>query len=100
MGTTGAMGMADAVNDGSVSLRAALSWHLTSNHFPPLPSAWVESALKVIDHANEGDWESMVTLPEAGRFSEQSYSVGELVDRFHLDAFIEADLEGEEYETW
>ncbi len=37
-----------------VPRRAALIWHLTSNHFPPVSNAWVPVCETVIDRLNEG----------------------------------------------
>ncbi len=88
MGTMGAMGMAEAVNDGLASLYTALHWHLTSNHYPPLPSEWVDAAIEAIEAGNDEDWDREITLPAAGRYAEQSYPAGEIIERMHLDAFL------------
>lgn len=64
MGTTGAMGMADNVNEGLVSLDAALHWHLTSNHFPPVPTTMIPVAKAAIEALNDDDGDREIPLPE------------------------------------
>ena len=36
MGSTQAIGMADAVREGGVTLYLSLQYHLTANHYPPV----------------------------------------------------------------
>lgn len=64
MGTTGAMGMADAVNDGLASLDTALSWHLQSNHYPPVPSAFIASCKAAIEAGQDEDYDREIALPK------------------------------------
>ena len=65
MGNLNAQAFGDAVAMGDVDLRAALSWHLRANHYPPLPEAYVEVAEQAIDAANEGRWDDFLSLPQA-----------------------------------
>ena len=58
MGATGAFGMAEAVTDGSVSLSAALHWHLRSNHYPPHPLSMIPVAVAAVEAMNAGDYDS------------------------------------------
>lgn len=103
MGSTGAAGMADAINEGLVEEETALIWHLRSNHYPPLPMALVPLARWVINIANgaaaQGDaaliWETMVILPateEAGQMTvngKEQISVGDAIEFMHLNEFID-----------
>lgn len=92
MGSMSAIGMASAVNVGVVDIRSALSWHLTSNHYPPLPLDLVDTALRVIDKANAGEWNRRVKLPEGITFrGSQLAPVGACVDAWHLHEFLDAD---------
>lgn len=64
MGMTNALGFAEAVAEGQTSLLTALGWHLTSNHYPPLPAAYVEplyTALVLVANNLPGD---TVEVPE------------------------------------
>lgn len=85
MGTTGAMGMADAVGDGAVSLDSALYWHLTSNHFPPISASFIPAAKQAIEWANDGLWEQAIELPD-GRL----LTVATIVEGMHLEAFLDS----------
>lgn len=89
MGSMNAIGMADAVGDGQISLHAALSYHLTCNHFPGLPSAWVPFAIEAMSAYIDEDFDRMITLPAAAPFAKQTKSVSEIVDHMHLYPFVE-----------
>lgn len=71
-------------------LDTALRWHLTSNHYPPLPVALVEPAKQAIAFANEGQWDVPVALPDGISYRGREFApVWAAVDGWHLDAFIE-----------
>lgn len=96
MGTTGALGMAAEVNEGNVSLVSALTWHLQSNHFPPIPVQMVAVAQKAIELANglgdlESVWDVEIPLPDdiEARDGRTFITVAEAVEAFHLDSFLE-----------
>ena len=58
-GSLQAMEMAEMLE-----IESALSWHLTSNHFPPVPVSMVPVCIEAIENANAGDWMKNVSLPE------------------------------------
>jgi hypothetical protein len=82
MGALGAQAMADAVRDGSVSLRTVVAWHLGSNHYPPVHEIFVPTALAAIDAVKEGD-DTPIEMPN-GRV----LSPFDIVDQLHLWDFI------------
>jgi hypothetical protein len=92
MGNLQAQEYAELAWTGETSLRGALSWHLTSNHFPPVPTIMVEPCLEAIDNANAGDWDKLVSLPEGvgyrGLTVAPTYA---MVEQHHLEAFLDAD---------
>lgn len=92
MGNLQAQEFAGLVNEGDLDLRSALSWHLTSNHFPPVPSIMIEPCIEAIDNANEGEWDKLVSLPEGvgyrGLTVAPTYAI---VEQHHLEAFLDAD---------
>lgn len=94
MGNTVAMGFASAVNDGLTSLDSALHYHLTCNHYPPLPSSLVGPAKRAIQKANRGEWDANVSLRDTdvthNRYG-KLVPVSVLVEGLHLDAFLEPD---------
>ena len=108
MGRMGAEGMNEAVQEGLVDLRGALSWHLRANHYPPLPETYIEVCEKVLEAvANAGPYPDGYLFPEVleeeiwlpddldprprqarnlgGRWCA---TVGTLIDILHLDSFI------------
>lgn len=112
MGTLGAQAFAEQVDEGNVSLRAALSWHVRANHYPPLPEAHADVAVRVIDWVRGCDpddpetWDTLIDLPVGLNPlpREVSYTdvegveipqarVGTLVEILHLDAFLYTDDE-------
>lgn len=99
MGTTGALGMAEAVAGGLTTLEHALSWHLTANHFPPVPTSMIPACLAAIDAANAEDWDEEIALPDGvtyrdGRSVAPAWAI---VEQHHLDAFLDGDdWDGEE----
>lgn len=94
MGTTGALGMAEAVQDDLISLERALAWHLQSNHYPPVPLGMVDLCIAAIDAANEDDYEREIVLPEGVTYKGQTTSPAwAFIDNLRLEAFIsEGDI--------
>lgn len=64
MGRLGALGMAEQVGEGNIALRQAVSWHLTSNHYPPHPSYMVPVALAAIEAGQDEEWDRELELPK------------------------------------
>ena len=89
MGSTGAMGMAWEVSQGTVSLQGALIWHLQSNHYPPLPVELVPVAMRAIAKANKEQWHTKVLMPKGISFRGLKLApVGDLIEALHLDSFL------------
>lgn len=90
MGTMRAMGMAEAVADGDISLDQALGYHLQVNHYPPIPGEMVEVCKKAIELANQGDWDAEVFLPDGITYRDQlTAPVAAIVEAHHLHTFLE-----------
>ena len=76
----------------SVTLEEAIAWHLTSNHFPPIPKSMVPACIEAIQHANEGNFDKLVALPEGVGYKGLTVApVLAIVEQHHLDAWIEYD---------
>lgn len=96
MGSIGAQGFADAVAEGDINLNAALIWHLSSNHFPPLPSGYIPLCLLAIEHAQDEDWDFELEVPDiqpvpravVERDGKVFVTVATAIEVFHLDSFI------------
>jgi len=95
MGSMQAMAMADEVEAGGTSLRAALTWHLRSNHYPPHPLFMVGVALRAVRKVEAGEIDARVRLPKGAshrRFG-SLVPAWAIVDDLHLDAFISEGAE-------
>lgn len=80
---------AEAMAEASISLEAQLDWHLTANHYPPVPSIMIPVCIEAIDNANDSDWDKLITLPEnitwKGLTEAPTYAI---VEGHHLDPWI------------
>lgn len=99
MGNMQALSMAGAVQDGDLTLEAALSWHFSANHFPPLPQELVPVAVDIIysyDPFDADAQDRLVTLPEGITWrGDNCAPVWACIDAWHLDAYLEQFLYGD-----
>lgn len=99
MGNYNAAAMAEAVGEGLVGLRPALSWHLSSNHYPPVPSSMIGPCIDAIEAAVDEDWDREITLPADTLWKGKSTApASAIVEDHHLEFFVEAELYGDESE--
>lgn len=94
MGTIGAMGMAEQVGAGAVSLRAALGWHLQSNHYPPHPAFMIGVAERAIRKARDGELDAKIRMPKGveHRLYGTLVPVWAIIDSLHLDPFVDEEV--------
>ena len=90
MGHTQAVGMAEAVLDGTIGLDAALQYHLQHNHYPPVLSVFIPACKRAIALVNRGGGSRRVVLP-GGRTRTARY----IVEQLHLEPFLAAMSEEE-----
>jgi hypothetical protein len=70
----------------------ALEWHLTSNHYPPVPMYMFDICKQAIDFAIAEDWDEMIHLPDEVLYRGQSeVPVWAVIENFHLHSFIVQD---------
>ena len=85
MGALSAIAMAEA----SITLEQQISWHLTVNHYPPIPEYMVEPCIEAIDLVNEGNWTEKVYLPEGVTWRGLiAAPAGVIVEQYHLEPWI------------
>ena len=90
MGNTFANDLAS--EDFGLSLEKQISIHLTSNHYPPVPSFMVPVCIQAISLANDGEWDARIDLPEGVSWrGETSAPVSAIVEQHHLSAWIDFD---------
>lgn len=68
---------------GGFLFEVVLREHLANNHFPPISSIYVPSALEAIEKADSGDRESMIELPNG-----ISLPVSQIIEELHLTDFL------------
>jgi hypothetical protein len=64
MGSLAAADFANQVNEGNIQLRTAISWHLTSNHYPPHPAFMVDPVVAAVLLARDEEWDTEIDLPK------------------------------------
>jgi len=85
MGALQAIAMAEA----SISLEQQIEWHLTTNHYPPVPPIMVQTCIEAIDEANDGNWDINITLPEGVSWRGlTTCPVYAIVEQHHLEPWI------------
>jgi hypothetical protein len=75
----------------------ALVWHLTANHYPPLPAALVATCEAAIEAVLEGEPDRPIDWPDVGiQLRARPYgpatdtpTAGRIVEACHLEAFID-----------
>jgi len=79
---------------GADNLEASLTWHLTSNHFPPVPVSMVPICIKAIEAYAEEDCDRQISLPEGVGYKGLTVApASAIVEQHHLDAWIDFDEE-------
>jgi hypothetical protein len=75
----------------------SLHWHLTANHYPPVPSSMVEPCYKAINACIADDVDTLIDLPEGILWKGETKAPARaLVEEFHLDFYLQS--EEDEYE--
>lgn len=90
MGSVQAQEYRELAEMGSITLEQAITWHLTSNHFPPIPTSMVPVCIEAIEWANEGNFDKLISLPEGVGYKGLTVApVLAIIEQHHLDAWIE-----------
>lgn len=88
MGSNTAYELAENVID----IKQSIYFHLTGNHYPPVPSAMVEPCVEAIYSASEGEWDKLIQLPSGVSWKGQNNApVKAFVEAFHLEAWIDSE---------
>lgn len=91
MGYTSATDISELLGD--INRAQALSWHLTSNHYPPVPDFMVPVCEAAIDAWNdERDPDKLISLPEGvGYRGLTAAPAHAIIEAHHLEAWLEED---------
>jgi hypothetical protein len=84
MGALNAQEMAAAVGEGEVSMRMALNWHLTTNHYPPVHTIFVDCAMEAIRLVADEEYDALVDRPGA-----DPLPAIKVVEELHLFEFVD-----------
>ena len=78
-----------------IPLETQMSWHLQSNHYPPVPLSMVPVCIEAIDSYNEGHYYVEIELPDGIRYKgSDTAPAWAIVEQHHLDAWIiESELD-------
>jgi hypothetical protein len=89
MGALHAAAFAEAVEDGQVGLRTAISWHLQSNHYPPVPLSMVDPCISALNAFAEGLYDTPIELPDGVSYRGDPFAPAHAIfEAHHLDAFL------------
>lgn len=84
MGHITAMDFADM----DIDIDLALTWHLTSNHYPPVPTSMIEPCKAAIDAYWAGDTDEMIPMPEGVTYRGMNEAPAwAIIDQHHLGAW-------------
>lgn len=90
------------------SLEQQLSWHLSGNHYPPIPQSMIPVCIEAIDAYWEEDTNRLIKLPIDGvdrngepfqirwRDGSDHAPAWAVIEHAHLDAWLVDDYEDED----
>jgi hypothetical protein len=80
--------------ESGIPLEQQLSYHLTSNHFPPVPTSMVQPCIEAIDAINEGDYGRLISLPDGVGYKGLTVApASAIAEQHHLDAFLDEEVD-------
>jgi hypothetical protein len=84
---------AQAMAATDTSIEVQIGWHLSSNHYPPVPSMMVPVCIDAIDAYNEGEYDREIALPGGIEYKGHPEAPAHaIIDQHHLHAWcVEED---------
>ena len=90
--------------DTEFDLEMAISIHLQSNHYPPVPLSMVQPCIDAIDAYYDEDYDRFIAMPEGVFYKGMSHAPAHaIVDQHHLSWFIDPVEDSNEdagFEEW
>jgi hypothetical protein len=72
-----------------LDLEMAISIHLQSNHYPPVPLSMVEPCIEAIDAYYEEDYNKLIEMPNGVSYRGDRYAPAHaIVQQHHLEAWL------------
>ena len=88
MGYLSALG----IKDTDTTTEQQVAWHFQSNCYPPVPGLMIPFAVKAINLANRGDWNTLVDCPSGVSWrGNDQVAVHTIIEQLHLEAWVEDD---------
>jgi len=76
----------------------AMLYHLTENHYPPLPKDMVDVCWRAIKNANAGNWDKRVRLPKSVKYKGISLApTRDVIEAHHLEPFLDSADDDDDY---
>ena len=93
MGNNFATELADNDLFPELDLEMAISIHLQSNHYPPVPLSMVEPCIEAIDAYYEEDYNKMIEMPEGVSYRGNTHAPAHaIIEQHHLGAWLPEEL--------
>lgn len=74
------------------TLEGAIEWHLTANHFPPIPRSMVRPCIEAIEAGRAYDWHKLIRLPDGvGYQGRTAAPASAIIEAHHLTAWLEVE---------
>jgi hypothetical protein len=89
MGNNMATELADKDLFPELDLEMAISIHLQSNHYPPVPLSMVEPCIEAIDAYYEEDFDRAIEMPEGVSYKGKTHAPAwAIIEQHHLGAWL------------
>ena len=89
MGSNFATELADKGLFPELDLEMAISIHLQSNHYPPVPLSMVEPCIEAIDAYYDEDYNKLIEMPEGVSYQGNTHAPAwAIIDQHHLHAWL------------
>jgi len=73
-----------------IDLEMAISIHLQSNHYPPVPLSMVEPCIDAINAYHDEDYNRLIELPAPITWRDQKHApASAIIEAHHLEAWCE-----------
>ena len=72
-----------------LDLEMAISIHLRSNHYPPVPLSMVQPCIDAIDAYYDEDYDKLIEMPEGVSYKGDTHAPAwAIIEQHHLDAWL------------
>jgi hypothetical protein len=80
--------------NGGLDLSSAISIHLSSNHYPPVPAIMVEPCIEAIFAYDEGESDREIDMPEGVTYKGKTTAPAwAIIEQHHLEAWLDTSYE-------